>query len=138
MNADGLDGLRVLIVDDEEDFARTLASRLELRGLQAVCAFSGEKGLEALRAGPPDILLLDMRMPGMPGVELLRALRTDNTVRGGAALPVIIVSGHAMTSDMATVQDLGIQGHVAKPVDFSELLESIRHAVRHTRKGDGG
>ena len=138
MNADGLDGIRVLIIDDEEDFARTLASRLELRGMQAICAFSGEKGLEALRDNLPDVLLLDMRMPGMPGGAVLRAVRTGDMIEGGAVLPVIIVSGHAMTSDMATVQALGIQGHVAKPVHFPELLESIRQAVRHTCKGDGG
>ena len=132
MSEASLAGLRVLIVDDEEEFARTLANRLELRGLHAACAFSGEAALKDLGCGLPDVLLLDMRMPGMSGVELLRALRLDNKIEGGRELAVIIVSGHADISDISAAEELGIQAYVAKPVDFPELLDAIRQAAgRH-------
>ncbi|MDL2316619.1 response regulator, partial [Desulfovibrio sp. OttesenSCG-928-A18] len=104
--------LSLLIVDDEEEFALALASRLELRGMRVRCAFSGEQGLAALREEPADVLLLDMRMPGMSGVGVLRALRRDKAVPGASAMPVIIVSGHADMADIEEAEKIGIQGYV--------------------------
>lgn len=125
-----LQGLRLLIVDDEEDFASTLARRLELRGMRVTCAPGGREGLDALAASPPDLLLLDMRMPGMSGVEVLAALREGRATPASRFLPVIIVSGHAEERDFARAEELGIQGYVAKPVDFDELLQAILRSVR--------
>lgn len=129
MNAASVHGLRVLIVDDEEDFARTLASRLELRGLAAECAFSAEQGLERLARGLPDLVLLDMRMPGLSGVDLLRRLRKERFTPGGETLPVIVVTGHCSESDAAEAEALGIQGYHAKPLDMDELMASISAAA---------
>lgn len=135
MNEPSLAGVRVLIVDDEEEFARTLANRLELRGLRVVCAFSGEVALQTLTSDLPEVLLLDMRMPGMSGVELLRALRIDDAIEGGRTLPVIVVSGHADISDIHAAEELGIQGYMVKPVDFSDLLNAIRQATGRAPSG---
>lgn len=137
MNEPSLAGVRVLIIDDEEEFARALASRLELRGLRVACAFSGESALQMLKSDPSEVLILDMRMPGMSGVELLRALRVDDVIDGGRTLPVIVVSGHADISDMNAANELGIQGYMVKPVDFSELLNAIRQAARRPRREHG-
>lgn len=129
-----LQGLRLLIVDDEEDFASALASRLELRGMRVACAPNGRDGLAALAVELPDVLLLDMRMPGMSGVEVLEAVRSGKAAPAGESLPVVIVSGHAEESDFARATELGIQGYVAKPVNFDELLAAI---VRSVRRGAG-
>ena len=116
----------VLIIDDEEDFAHTLAGRLELRGITAHCAASGEEGLKRLRDNPPDLVLLDMRMPGLSGVEVLRRLRGGEAAPGWENLPVFIVSGHAREQSLQEAEALGIQGYFSKPLQFNELLDAIQ------------
>lgn len=128
-----LEGLRIHIIDDEEDFARTLASRLELRGMTVRCSFSGEQGLAALAKEIPDVLLLDMRMPGMSGVDVLHALHGGKAIRNGKSLPVLIISGHAAVKDIHEAEELGIQGFIPKPLDFEELLNAIASAARRNK-----
>lgn len=120
MNAEDVNGLHVLIIDDEKDFACTLASRLELRGVQAVCAFNGEDGLVRLREELPDVVLLDMRMPGLSGVEVLERIRMDYP-----DLPVMIVSGHCSQHDKESAEDLGVLAFYPKPLQFRELLAAF-------------
>lgn len=127
-------GISVLIIDDEEDFARTLAGRLELRGMAVRCAFSGEQGLALMRESLPDLLLLDMRMPGLSGVDVLRLLRAGEAVPGGSSLPVCIVSGHAEERNLQEAEALGIQGYFSKPLRFDELLEAIAALAGETRE----
>lgn len=121
----------ILIVDDEEDFARTLSSRLELRGYCVHTAFGGEEGLSSMVADPPDVLLLDMRMPGLSGPEVLAKLRHERPFPGSATLPVIIVTGHCTEQDTEEVRKLGVSGYHTKPLNLEELLESISTATRH-------
>ena len=121
MNAKSSSGIRVLILDDEEDFALTLAGRLQLRGMSVRCAFSGTQGLDCLREQPADILLLDMRMPGLSGVEVLRRVRAEQP-----ELPVIIITGHCSEQDRQTATALGVQGYYTKPLQFEALLAAIR------------
>ncbi len=113
--------LSILLIDDEEEFVRTLASRLELRGLRARTAFSGEEGLALLREEAPDAVLLDMRMPGLSGLETLREIRALR-----ADLPVIIITGHCSEQDREEALALGVQGYYGKPAPFDELLERLR------------
>lgn len=129
MKRSALDGLRIHIIDDEEDFARTLASRLELRGMAVKCSFSGEQGLTALAEEIPDVLLLDMRMPGMSGVDVLHAMHGSKAIRNGKSLPVLIISGHAVVRDIHEAEKLGIRGFIPKPLDFEELLNAIASAA---------
>ena len=124
-----LHGIRVLIIDDEQEFAQTLASRLELRGMSVAVCFGGQEGIAHLGTALPDVLLLDMRMPGCSGVDVLRRLRQGGNITGGDTLPVVIVSGHSSPHDLAAAEDLGIQGHVGKPVQFEELIAAIHTAI---------
>lgn len=121
----------VLIIDDEEDFARTLAGRLELRGMTVRCAFSGEQGLDLMREALPDLLLLDMRMPGLSGVDVLRLLRGGEAAPGASALPVFVVSGHAEERSLQEAEALGIQGYFSKPLRFEDLLDAITTMRKH-------
>jgi DNA-binding response OmpR family regulator len=114
-------GLSVLLIDDEEDFIRTLATRLELRGMRPRTVFSGARGLEELERETPDVVLLDMRMPTLSGLDVLRGIRA-----GHPDLPVIIITGHCSERDRERALELGVQGYYGKPVPFDELLGSLR------------
>ena len=114
-------GLSILLIDDEEEFIRALATRLELRGMRPRLAFSGMQGLEELEKELPDVVLLDMRMPVLSGLDVLRRIRADYP-----ALPVVIITGHCSEQDRDQALELGVQGYYSKPVPFDELLGSLR------------
>ena len=113
--------LSVLIIDDEESFASTLATRLELRGMEVRTAFSGKEGLAILESWSPRLLLLDMRMPEMSGIDVLRIVRARTP-----ALPVLVITGHCSEQDYDAALALEVQGYHAKPLDFEEVMKSIR------------
>lgn len=125
MTPDACQGLSVLIVDDEEDFGQTLAGRLELRGMRVRTALSGHEGLEMFRRETPDVILLDMRMPGLSGVDVLHQVRILEP-----ELPVLVITGHCSELDFEQARKLGIQGYHPKPLDFDQLMVSLQQAAR--------
>ena len=111
---------RVLIVDDEREFATTLSERLRLRGYEAHAAFSAEEALKAVGASAPDVVLLDLNLPGVRGVELLMTLRQQ--------LPhgeIILLSGHLDLAEKIEGVRIDAFGLLLKPVEMSELTEKI-------------
>lgn len=114
---------RVLVVDDEVDFASTLAERLQLRGYRAEAVFSPEDAVAVIKERPFDILLLDLKMPGMSGIDLLRVAR--------GLLPdveVILLTGHL---DLEAVLEQVPEEHfdyILKPIDIKVLLEKVERA----------
>lgn len=119
---------RVLIVDDQENVRVAIASLLAKRGCDAVMAESGPAALERVRAEYFDVLLCDVKMPGMSGLEFLsEAMLLDRD------LPVLMLSG---VNDMATARDAlarGAMDYLRKPIELDELDEAIRAATRHRR-----
>jgi DNA-binding response OmpR family regulator len=115
----------ILLIDDEEAFVTTLQERLEMRGFPCRVAFNGESGLEMIASQPPDVVVLDLRMPGMSGVEVLRRIR-----RQWPGLPVIMLSGHGSDQDFETCLSLGAAQYHKKPLDIGDLLESISAVTR--------
>jgi DNA-binding response OmpR family regulator len=115
----------ILLIDDEEAFVTTLQERLQMRGFACRTALGGEAGLELIAAQLPDVVVLDLRMPGMGGVEVLRRIR-----RQWPALPVIMLSGHGSDQDFETCLNLGATLYHKKPLDIGELLESIREVTQ--------
>ena len=111
---------RVLLVDDEREFATTLAERLSLRGYDAHAAFSAEEALAAVAAAPPDVVLLDLNLPGVRGVELLMTLR-QLLPRG----EIILLSGHLDLAEKIEGVRIDAFGLLFKPVVMSELTEKI-------------
>lgn len=111
----------VLVIDDEAEFATTLAERLNLRDFAASVAPDGESALELLErtgARAVDLVLLDVMLPGMHGIEVLRrikAMRFD--------LPVILLTGQAGARDGIEGMKEGAAGYLTKPVDLAELLD---------------
>lgn len=111
-------GLRILLVDDEGEFASTLAERLNLRGFSASVALSGESALERINTETFDLILLDMMLPGMHGIEVLRRIRVHDS-----ELPVILLTGQTGVKEGIEGMKEGARGYLTKPVDLRELLD---------------
>lgn len=116
-----MDALNILLIDDEEAFVTTLQERLEMRGYAARVALDGQSGLAMIAQEPPDVVVLDLRMPGMSGLETLRRIRGE-----WPGLPVIMLSGHGSDQDFEACQNLGAARYHKKPLDIEDLLDSIR------------
>jgi two-component system, OmpR family, KDP operon response regulator KdpE len=117
---------RILIVDDEPQIRRVMRAMLVAAGYVALDARSGEEALEQLRAERPDLVLLDLNMPGMGGMAACREMR--RTWEG----PIIVLSVRSDDRDKVEALDAGADDYVTKPFSTSELLARIRAALRRT------
>lgn len=117
-------GLRVLLVDDEEDFLEPTAARLRRRGVECETARSGEEALEILGQKAFDVAVVDVKMPGMDGLELLRRMRRDypNTA-------VVLLTGHASVELGVRGIEMGAFEYLLKPLDLDELLDVLHRAA---------
>ena len=120
-----MDAFSVLLVDDEEEFASTLAERLSLRGIQASTASNGAMALSLIEADPPQVVLLDVMMPGMGGIEVLERIRATHP-----GLQVILLTGHGCTRDGTEGLRLGAFDCLMKPLNIDELIERVGSAIR--------
>jgi len=118
---------RVLVVDDEPPIVRAVAANLRVRGYEVVTASSGDAALEAVEANQPDCVVLDLGLPGVPGLEVLRRLRTWTQV------PVVVLTAVDSERDKVAALDLGADDYVTKPFGVAELMARIRVAIRHGR-----
>jgi len=124
-------GLNVLFVDDEEDFVRTMAERMEMREVGSDVALSGTQALQMLEDEIPDVMVLDLRMPGLDGMEVLRRVKNAYP-----QVEVIIMTGHGSERDEAEARRLGAYDYLQKPVDINDLMEIIRDAGEARRRAD--
>lgn len=122
--------LRILIVDDEEDFVSILAERLALRGFQVQPATNGTDARKHVREGDFSVLILDVKMPGIDGLELLAEIKQKDP-----DLPVILLTGHGSSADAEKGMEQGAFDYVMKPIDIDALIEKVRNAAAG-RKGD--
>jgi two-component system KDP operon response regulator KdpE len=118
---------KVLVVDDEPPIVRAVAANLRARGYHVVTAASGDAALTAVEASQPDCVVLDLGLPGVPGLEVLRRLRTWTDV------PVVVLTAVDAERDKVTALDLGADDYVTKPFGIAELMARIRVALRHGR-----
>jgi len=122
-----MNGDRVLLVDDEEDFVAHLAKRLRKRGLEVETSASGEQALDKVGSAQFDVIVLDLAMPGLDGIETLRRLKEIDP-----EVQVILLTGHASVPDGVEAMKLGALDFVEKPAEFPELLDKIKEAgARH-------
>ena len=116
-------GKRVLLVEDDRFLRRACEASLRQRGLTVTTAADGEEGLRLARSERPDIVLLDMLMPKLSGLEVLRALRGDEATRG---LLVLILSNSSREQDIAEVNRLGVSGYFVKSnLSLQELGDRV-------------
>jgi two-component system, OmpR family, KDP operon response regulator KdpE len=118
-------GDRVLVVDDEPSILRVVAANLRARGYEALTAASGNAALTAVETHQPDCIVLDLGLPDVGGLEVLRRLRTWTTT------PVVILTAREDEHDRATALELGADDYVTKPFAMTELLGRVRGALRH-------
>ena len=116
--------LKILLVDDEEEFVTTLAERLELRGLQARAALNGEAALQMIEADTPEIVILDVMMPGIGGFEVLRQIKAQHP-----QLPVILLTGRGSTKEGIKGMQQGAFDYLMKPLNIEELIKKIQEAI---------
>ena len=116
---------RILLVEDEEKLARFVELELTHEGYQVEKAFDGRTGLELAEKGGFDLLLLDIMLPGLNGLEVLRRLRKE-----GSSVPVIMLTARDAVMDKVTGLDMGADDYVTKPFSIEELLARIRAALR--------
>lgn len=119
--------IRVLLVDDEEDYVKAMAERMDMRDLQSEIALSGEEALAALDDDPPDVMVLDLRMPGMQGMEVLERVRKEHP-----HIQVIILTGHGGEKEEKEARRLGAFEYVQKPADTGDLVNTIQGAWRRS------
>lgn len=115
---------KVLLVDDEEEFVQTLAERLALRGIEARTALGGEEALQAMEEALPHVLVLDMMMPGVGGLDVLQRVRHRYP-----EVRVILLTGHGSPRQGVEGMRLGAFDYLMKPVNIKELIEKIGKAM---------
>jgi CheY-like chemotaxis protein len=114
---------RILIVEDDELNRDSLRRLLRRRGFEVLLAVHGEEGVEVARAEAPDLILMDMSLPGIDGWEATRRLKDD---LGTRATPIIALTAHAMASDRDKALAAGCDDYDTKPIDLDRLLPKIR------------
>jgi DNA-binding response OmpR family regulator len=117
----------LLVVDDEEMNRDVLSRRLERKGYQVVVAEGGREALDAVAAGSIDLVLLDIMMPGVDGLEVLQTLRRRHTQ---AELPVIMATAKGESEDVVRALELGANDYVVKPLDFPVVLARVQAQLR--------
>lgn len=117
---------KVLIVDDEPDNIELLARRLTRRGFAVVSATSALEGISKAEAEQPDVILMDIKMPQVDGLEATRRLKANPATR---AIPIITLTAHAMPEDRALALAAGAEEYESKPVDLARLLEKIEALI---------
>ncbi|MCW7753982.1 response regulator [Desulfobotulus sp. H1] len=122
-------GCRILLVDDEREFVQTLSERLRMRNLASHAVCSGEKALELMAEDPPDIMVLDLMMPGISGFRMLEKVRSEYP-----DIEVIILSGHGTDRDRNRCMDMGAFAYLQKPTDIDELTATMKKAYARVRK----
>lgn len=123
---------RVLVVDDEPQILRALNAGLRANGYDAVLAADGDEALTVAATNPPDVIVLDLGMPGIDGIEVIRQLRAWSDV------PVIVLSVHAEERDKVQALDAGADDYLTKPFGMDELLARIRAALRRVNLDASG
>ena len=114
---------KVLLVDDEREFVQTLSERLLMRDMGSAVAYDGESALSLVEEDEPEVMILDLKMPGIDGIEVLRRVKDTNP-----EIEVIILTGHGSDEDRKVCMDLGAFAYLHKPVDIDVLSETLKKA----------
>ena len=121
-NLKNSDGVRVLVVDDNLDLVSAISGLLRLKGYSVQSAYTGPAGLKAVQQWRPDVVLLDIGLPGMGGYEVARRLRSDQTlVDSGESMRLIALTGYGSDADVTLAREAGFDAHLVKPYKFAEL-----------------
>jgi two-component system response regulator CpxR len=123
---------KVLLVDDEREFVQTLSERLLMRDMGSAVTYDGESALNMVNEDEPEVMILDLKMPGIDGIEVLRRVKETRP-----EIEVIILTGHGSDADRETCMKLGAFAYLQKPVDIDLLSETLKKANEKIRQNKG-
>lgn len=124
-----MEQINVLLVDDEDEFVKSLSERMQMRNLETDVALNGEQALKLVDEEIPDVMVLDLKMPGIDGMEVLRRVRKTYP-----DVQVIMLTGHGSEKDEKEARRLGAFEYLQKPTEMDKLLETIKKAYKHKKK----
>ena len=116
-------GKVILVVEDEPKNLKLLRDLLQVSGYRTIEAADGKQGVELAKAEKPDLILMDMEMPVMDGLEATRILKADPMANG---IPIVALTSYVMKGDEERIRAAGCDGYIAKPIDTREFLKKIR------------
>ena len=119
---------RVLLVDDEREFVQTLSERLQLRDMGSAVAYDGESALALVAEDEPEVMIIDLKMPGIDGMEILKQVKATRP-----QIEVIVLTGHGSEADRKQCMQLGAFAYMQKPVDIDELSDILKKAHEKIR-----
>jgi DNA-binding NtrC family response regulator len=122
--------IKVLLVDDEEDFVKSLSERIKMRDLDSEIALNGEEALRIIDDDRPDVVVLDLKMPGIDGMEVLRRVK-----KAYPDVQVIMLTGHGSAKDEKEARRLGAFEYLEKPTTIDTLIKHIKSAFEHFESG---
>ena len=120
---------KVLLVDDEREFAQTLSERLQMRDMGSAVVFDGEQALNIVAEDEPEVMVLDLKMPGLDGLEVLRRVKTEHP-----DVEVIVLTGHGSKEIEETCLKIGACAYLEKPVDIETLTRTMKEAYKNLKK----
>ncbi|MEJ2143559.1 MAG: response regulator [Acidobacteriota bacterium] len=120
---------KVLLVDDEREFVQTLSERLQSRNVESAVVYNGQEALSLLATDEPEVMVLDLKMPGIDGMEVLRRVKRDHP-----RVEVIILTGHGSDREEKIARELGAFAYLHKPVDLDLLAQVMREAYKKTKE----
>ena len=131
MEPDSMSAKRVLIVDDESSLRTLVRANLEVDGLEVSEAVDGIEAMNMLQESKPDLILLDIMMPGKDGIEVLEELAADKNLR---EIPVILLTAKGELEDLERGAALGARGHITKPFDPEQMVRTVKAALGIIRR----
>ncbi|MCP4402450.1 MAG: response regulator [bacterium] len=125
----------VLVIEDNELNMKLTRIILTMGNYRVLEAKDAETGIQLIREQQPDLILMDIQLPGMDGLSATRLIKSEPKLRH---IPIIALTSYAMRKDEKTSKEAGCEGHVTKPVSASQLLETVARYVRHNSSHDSG
>lgn len=116
----------ILIIEDNERNLKLVREVLQVKGFRTLEAGTAEEGIRLAGGHQPDLILLDIQLPGMSGIEALQVLRADPQT---AAIPVLAVTASVMQKERNLITEAGFDGFVSKPINIKEFLDAVRSAL---------
>jgi DNA-binding response OmpR family regulator len=124
---------KVLLVDDERDFVEALSERLQMRDYSSAAVYGGEEALSIIEEDEPDVMVLDLKMPGIDGLEVLRRVKEKHP-----NVEVIVLTGHGSEEAARLCLELGACAYLEKPVDIDKLTKAMQEARRKVKESKKG
>ncbi|MCD4722003.1 MAG: response regulator [Desulfobacula sp.] len=122
--------VKVLLVDDEKEFVQTLSERLQMRDMGTAVVYDGKSALDRVRNDAPEVMIIDLKMPGINGMEILKKVKQTKP-----EIEIIVLTGHGSGQDKKKCMDLGAFAYLQKPVDINLLIQTLKKAHEKTRPG---